>query len=172
MRAWIDLLALTVAHPQEAWTAHLVARQRDGAVHRVWGPLPPELAARLLADLLDVRDRGLCEPVPLPPKSSLAYAEAASRRRDAEAEDPYAGRDRSTPLDAARRMWETDRGRAHAVPGEHADPAFSHVLGENAPLEALFVGAGPNETWNDEPTRFGRYALRVWEPEIAHGRRA
>lgn len=170
MKAWIDLLALTVAHPDEPWTAHVVARQRGGAVHRAWGPLPPQAAARWLAELVDVRDRGLCEPIPLPPKSSLAYAEAASRRRDVEADEPGAGRDVTAPVDAARSRWETGRA-ANAFPGEHADPAFTHVHGENAPLEVLFPGALPDETWNGEPTRFGRYAVRVWEPELSNGRR-
>ncbi|GAB46932.1 exodeoxyribonuclease V subunit gamma [Mobilicoccus pelagius] len=170
IRAWIDLLALTVAHPEGPWVAHVVARQRGGAVHRVWGPLPPTAAAQWLADLVDVRDRGLCEPIPLPPKASLAYAEAASRRRDVEADDPHAGRDTTAPVDAARRAWETDRKRG-AFPGEHADPSFARIHSDGAPLEVLFAGSGPDETWNDEPTRFGRYAVRVWQPEITNGRR-
>ncbi|WP_040156877.1 exodeoxyribonuclease V subunit gamma [Mobilicoccus massiliensis] len=172
MRAWIDLLALTVARPEVPWVAHVVARHRGGAVHRVWGPLPPTAAAQWLADLVDVRDRGLCEPIPLPPKASLAFAEAASRRRDRQADDPYAStRDDGSPIDAARAAWETDRRRSDPFPGEHADPAFARIHGEGAALEVLFAGSAPDETWNSEPTRFGRYAVRVWEPEITNGRR-
>nr|WP_284305549.1 exodeoxyribonuclease V subunit gamma [Mobilicoccus caccae] len=171
LRAWIDLLALTVAHPDTPWTAHVVAKSRGGAVHRMWGPLPPTAAAEWLADLVDVRDRGLCEPIPLPPKTSLAYAEAAGRRRDVGAEDAFAARDLAAPIDAARQAWETNRNRADAFPGEHADPSSARVYGPAAPLEVLLAGSGADEDWNSEPTRLGRYAVRVWEPEIAGGRR-
>jgi len=74
-------------------------------------------------------------------------------------------------LDAARAQWETNRGRADAFPGEHADPSYARILGEGAPLDVLLGGATPDELWNSEPTRLGRYAVRVWEPEISNGRR-
>lgn len=171
IRAWIDLLALTAAMPQTPWTAHVIAKSRGDATHRAWGPLPPQAAAEWLAELVDIRDRGLCEPIPLPPKTALAYAEAARRKRDVDAEDPFAARDAGAPLDAARAQWETNRGRADAFPGEHADPSYARILGEGAPLDVLLGGATPDESWNSEPTRLGRYAVRVWEPEISNGRR-
>ncbi|MDO5626991.1 MAG: exodeoxyribonuclease V subunit gamma [Mobilicoccus sp.] len=169
LRAWIDLLALTVAHPDTPWTAHVVARQGRRVHHRTWGPLPPELARGILADLVDVRDRGMREPVPVPPKTSLAYAEAAIRRRNNEPEQPWRS---NSPQGQAAAAWQTDPWRADAFPGEHADPAYALVYGPDAPLSVLLTKPRPGEDWNGEGTRLGRYALHVWDAEISHGRRA
>lgn len=172
IRAWIDLLALTAAHPDVAWRSHIIARSRRAATHRIYEPLPPAMAAQWLTELVDIRDRGLTEPLPLPPKTALAYAEAAHRRAEVDAEDPFATRDLAAPLDAAKAAWETDRNRARAFPGEHADPSFAQVFGAEAVLDRLLEGSRPDEAWNQETNRLGRYAVRVWEPEITHGRRA
>ena len=49
LRAWIDLLALSAAHPDQHWTAHAVGRDRAGPQRALAGPLDDratELAAR------------------------------------------------------------------------------------------------------------------------------
>src|SRR5699024_5841376 len=38
LAAWIDLLAVQVAHPEVAWRAHVVARYGRGARHVTLGP--------------------------------------------------------------------------------------------------------------------------------------
>jgi exodeoxyribonuclease V gamma subunit len=38
------------------------------------------------------------------------------------------------------------------------------VFGEAAPLDCLLTPPRPDESWNDEPHRLGRYAWRLWQP--------
>ena len=73
--AWIDALALAAGHPDENWTAHTVGKHRTGGQVAMIRPLPEHEARAWLRQLIDVHDRGQCEPLPLPVKTSLAYAE-------------------------------------------------------------------------------------------------
>ena len=41
LRAWVDLLALSAAHPDEHWTAHAVGRERAGPEARPVRPARP-----------------------------------------------------------------------------------------------------------------------------------
>jgi exodeoxyribonuclease V gamma subunit len=38
------------------------------------------------------------------------------------------------------------------------------VFGEHAPFDVLTGPPRDDEDWNTEPTRLGRYALRLWQP--------
>ncbi len=159
--AWVRLLALTASHPDRAWRAATVGRgARPGSV--AIASLPPlgsdpparaERARALLRDLVDLRDRGLREPLPLYCKTSAAWADARLR-----------GRGRSSHA-AAQNEWESDWNRH----GEDAEPEHRLVLGGTVSFGTLLENpvradeTGPG--WPaDESTRFGRYALRLWAP--------
>ncbi len=154
LRSWIDLLALSAGHPDESWTAHALGRGKAGTTRAMAGPLDHRAEA-WLRDLVDIYDRGMREPLPLPTKTACAYAEASFvKRRGAHID----------PLWKAKREWETDRFSPTGIPGEDADLAHVQVFGQAAPLEVLTAPPRPDESWNDEPHRLGQYAWRVWQP--------
>ncbi|RYP88623.1 exodeoxyribonuclease V subunit gamma [Nocardioides guangzhouensis] len=161
LQSWVDLLALSAGHPDQSWTASAVGKGRAGPSQALAGPLDHRAVA-WLRDLVDTYDRGLREPLPLPLRTGLAYAEGSLRARMGDPKDP---------LQQARREWETDRDRAAAVPGEQDDPAHVRVHGDDAPLSVLTTVPRADEDFNDEPHRLGRYAWRVWGPLLTGGER-
>ncbi len=118
--------------------------------------MPPvdHTAVDLLRDLVDLRDRGLREPLPLPLKTANAYAEAVHSHGD---------HDRA--LDFA---WKTSD--SSPVPGEQDDPAHVRVFGRGAPVDRLLEPVRDDERWNDQRHRLGQLALRLWEPLLARER--
>jgi exodeoxyribonuclease V gamma subunit len=116
-------------------------------------------ALELLADLVQLRDRGLCEGLPLPCETAGVYAD--------ERWDNAAGTSRRDPLRAASGTWDT--GDFARWDQADRDPANRQVLGELS-FDELFQlapsedEAGPD--WIDarETGRFGRLARRVWWP--------
>lgn len=155
LAAWIDLLAVQVAHPDRPWRAHVIARYGRGARHITLGPVSAQEAARELATLVDIRDRGLNEPLPLPIKTSHAWAAAHA--------DP--GSTAAQQRDAAKKQWE--RGYRAPVPGENEDPYHRLVWGAQLSIEQLLgqpVRTDLDETWfSGIPSRLGQYALRLWQ---------
>ena len=139
----------------EAATIGRFPGKKKGAVSiACLGPLagdaPTRRAAALaqLDVLVDLFDRGLCEPLPLYCKTSAAWAEAVPAKR----------------MQACSDVWEPQS--EFATP-ENREPEHQLVLGGVVPLgELLAAFPGPGETgdgWaGGEPTRFGRYALRLW----------
>lgn len=154
LRAWVDLLALSAGHPDQNWTAHTVGRSRAGATLALCGPVDHR-AITWLRELVDVYDRGMREPLPLPVKTAGAYAEAAARRHRGDNVDP---------VREAAKAWRSDRFSAGGARGEDADPAHVRVFGEHAPVEVLLGPPRPDEAWGSEPNRLGRLAWRVWGP--------
>ena len=154
LRSWLDLLALSVAHPDQSWTAHAVGRSGRAAAHALVAPLDHR-AQEWLRELVDLYDRGMREPLPMPPKTACAYAEETHRLQRSGNGDP---------VFKARREWETDRFSATGIPGEDADPSHVQAWGEHAPLECLLSVPHEDEQWNAEPHRLGRLALRLWGP--------
>ncbi len=154
LKSWIDLLALRASHPDEHWTAHAVGRSRAGGTRALAGPLDHR-ALDWLRDLVDIYDRGMREPLPLPLKTACAYVEAAAQRRKGSDIDPFY---------KANKAWETDRFSPYGVPGENADASHVQVFGEAAPLDTLLTKPRADEDWNDEGHRLGQYAWRLWEP--------
>lgn len=159
--AWVRLLALSAAHPDRSFVAHTVGRGgRDGARRALAGPLD-DRALDWLKALIDVRDRGLCAPLPLPLSTGLAVAEAMARHRSGDDESLLA---------VARKEWQNTP--SNLIPGECADAAHTLLLGEDAPVEDFFVAPGADETWESERegygfrTRIGQYAWRVWGPLV------
>ncbi|WP_344025335.1 exodeoxyribonuclease V subunit gamma [Pseudonocardia kongjuensis] len=145
LRAWVQLLALTAAHPDRRWTAVTIGRGGGGPARSTLGPVDPELARRVLADLVALRREGLREPLPLPTDAAAVYARNRSR-----------GVTPANALAAADAEWSRF---------ERDEAAHTFVRGPAAPLLLRDEpGAGA------EPTRFGALATRVWAPLLDHER--
>ena len=147
LQTWVDLLALSASYPDQHWTAHAVGRERAGPKRALSGPLDHR-AVEWLRELVDLRDRGLCEPLPVPVKTGNAWAEAHLREQMGQDTPPYA---------AALREWETDPFNQFGIEGEDADGHHQRVFGARAPLDVL-VDAG-----------LGTHAWRIWEPLLTGG---
>ncbi|MDO7868341.1 exodeoxyribonuclease V subunit gamma [Nocardioides jiangxiensis] len=156
--AWLDLLALSVAHPDHMWRSHALGKHRSGAQRALAGPLDDH-AEEWLRDVVDVWLRGQAEPLPLPPKTALAYAEESARlRRGADAR----------PDEAAARKWVTDPYNDLGIPGEDADAWHVRAFGAHAAYEVLTGEPRPDERWDDEERhRLGQYAWRLWGPLVS-----
>jgi exodeoxyribonuclease V gamma subunit len=146
IEAWLRLLALGAGRPDHNWTALVIGRPPRGATaaQRLIGPADraPDV---LLRDLVGVYDAGRREPLPLPVKTSFAWASARHLGDD--------------PMPAAEKRWRSSR-----FPGEDADPAQIRVWGEHAPLSALLGPPRDDEAVEGEATRLGAWAARVWLP--------
>lgn len=158
---WVQLLALTAAHPDTAWRAVLVGRAtaRDAVAGcAVLGPLGDDADARHkaalthLADLVALFDRGRRQPLPLPLETAEAYARA---RAD--------GHDPDAAAAAAADRWQRARH------GEADRQAHQLVHGGVVPFEAVLAVPTPDdEPAGTEPTWFGSLARRVWDPLLSH----
>ncbi len=152
MTSWIDLLALSAGLPDHSWTASTYGWHKTRTPqHSLLGPLD-HTASDLLRDLVDVFDRGQREPLPLPLKTGFAWADSL--------------RSHSSPDWPARRAWETQSGSS--IPGEQDDPHHVRVFGRRPPMSVLLEPPLEDEAWNDQKTRLGQYAVRVWQPLFAH----
>ena len=162
LAAWVRFLCLTAAEPSAGISAATVGRNRYGARQATvtvahLAPIAGDAAAvqaqalDQLAELVDLYDRGMAEPLPLYCASSAAYAAARA-----------AGADPDKP---ARAAWLS----SWDFPHEDRDPEHVLVLGEQRPYDDLLLapptGDEDGPGWApDEPSRFGRYARRLWEP--------
>jgi exodeoxyribonuclease V gamma subunit len=164
LRAWAQLVALTVTHPERSWIAVTIGRGTgDDAAGSTLGPVDPTDAGRHLAELIDLRDRGLRQPLPLVVKTSHDYAE---KRRD--------GKDPATAATIAfERNWYDDKRfgsqEMRELPHRLAwNGAVDHTILIDVPGPAGELGSD----WPaDEPHWFGRLARRLWDPLVAHERR-
>ncbi len=154
LRAWVQLLALSVAQPGTSWTAVTVGRgTRSDVARSTLGPIEPDAAGRHLAALLDLRAAGLCAPLPMAPKTSAAYAEKRA-----------AGMTVENAHVKAEQEWTGGK-----FDGERAEAAYELVWGADAPFDVLLADPVPvGEPRPDgETTRFGVLARRLWEPLLA-----
>ena len=152
LEAWIRLLALTAGVPGRQWSAVCIGRAERGAAaaERLLGPpdgAPSEAAVEVLRGLVDLYDAGRREPLPLPVKTSYAWAEARLHNGDAER--------------AAGFRWRTGK-----YPGEDQDQAYARVWGNRAPLRTLLTPPRPGEELAGERTRLGAFAARLWLPML------
>ena len=147
LEAWIPLLALAAHDPGQDWTAVCIGRRKkgDGARRENLG-CPATSAVDLLRDLVAIYDTGRREPIPLPIKTSYAWAEAR-----------YSGGD---PVYAAGFHWKSNDN----FPGEDASPANARAWKPGAPLSDLLEPVRPGEEQPGENTRLGAYAARLWRP--------
>lgn len=147
LAAWIQLLALAAGLPGRQWSAVCIGHGgEEGLVQRrLLGPGDP---IPVLRDLVAIYDTGRCEPIPLPIKTSFAWAStrfenaASTRRRPL------------SPLTAANRQWRFEK----------KDPAVEQIWGKEPELSALLEPARPGEEVEGEASRMGAYAARLWMP--------
>jgi exodeoxyribonuclease V gamma subunit len=139
VRAWVRLVALTAAHPEQRWRAVTVGRgSRGGVAVATAGPLDAAQACDVLADLVALRSEGLREPLPLPTGAAHVYArtfDGSGNRHDALAE--------ATTTWCGGRYPERD------------DAPYARVFGPGAGAEVLAA------------SRFPDLALRLWRPLLA-----
>jgi exodeoxyribonuclease V gamma subunit len=147
LQAWVSLVALAAADPKRDWTAICIGRGSKDTIDQRCLRTPPE-PRQVLADLVLLFDAGRSEPLPLPLKTSYAWAEKRHHGRD--------------PLKFARSKWETNN-----YDGEDADRANERVWGFRAPFEVLLGAPRPGEEMPGEDTRLGALAARLWLPVLA-----
>ncbi|KHO23019.1 exodeoxyribonuclease V subunit gamma [Mycolicibacterium setense] len=129
LQSWIPLLALTAGYPERDWAAMCIGRPRRGDTPRVAGLDRPQDAVALLADLVAIYDAGRREPLPLPIKTSYAWAAARHAGDDPEREADY--------------RWRSGR-----FPGENEAPAHVRAWGRGVPLSRLAgLGAYAERLW-------------------------
>lgn len=151
LESWIPLLALVAHYPGRDFSAVCIGRMRRGASTRTEGLGPPhdgEQAVEVLRELVAIYDAGRREPIPLPIKTSYAWAAAR-----------YGGED---PVAEARYRWKS----SDRFPGEDQAPAHARAWGKGAPLEELMQPVRPGEECDGEDNRLGAYAARVWLPML------
>ena len=168
LAAWVRLLALTAAAPgravrgrddrPRAAAARRSARRVTIAADRGRSDAATSPRAQLDA-LVDLRDRGLREPLP------LACADLGRvRARRARRQGPRRRR--------ARKQWES----AWKFDGEDAQPEH----GSSSAARSRSTSCSrerpradeEGDGWDaDEPTRFGRYARRLWDGAARRTRR-
>jgi exodeoxyribonuclease V gamma subunit len=146
LESWIRLLALAAGRPDHNWTALTIGRAARGTTpaQRLLGPASEEPLG-LLQDLVAIYDAGRREPLPLPLKTSFAWASARVHHDD--------------PREAARKKWKSG-----TYPAEDAEPAHERVWGPRPPLERLLGPVPPDEAVEGEDTRLGALSARLWLP--------
>ncbi len=158
LQAWVDLLALAVSAPGAATQAVVVGRggRASSGVCRLRAP-EPDVAAAILRDLAGLRDLGLRLPLPLPIRTSAAYAAARLRER---------------PLNSARHLAGQEWVTGYDGGFDHEDSAPEHVRiwGPRAPLETLLGWESPEPLppFAEEASDFGRLACTLWWPLLEH----
>ena len=137
------MLALFARDPATDWRAVCIGRAKKRDMLRTEGlGRPDENAVAVLRDLVAVYDAGRREPIPLPIKTSYAWA-AARHSGD-------------SPEGEARYRWKSgDR-----YPAEDQDPAHVRAWGERAGLSVLLDKG------------LAGYAERVWLPMLRAQRAA
>ena len=149
LESWIPLLALIAHDPGRDWSAVCIGRLKRGATPRVEGlGRPQEDASAVLRELVAIYDAGRREPIPLPIKTSYAWAAAR-----------HCGDD---PLREAQYRWKS----SERYPAEDQAPANVRAWGKNTRLTELMQPPRPGEEYDGEDTRLGAYAARVWLPML------
>jgi exodeoxyribonuclease V gamma subunit len=121
LESWIRLVALSAAR-STPWRAVCIGRAKRGNTPRERMLAAPPDPVGILGDLVTIYDAGRRQPIPLPLKTSYAWAEAGHHRGDARREAGF--------------RWKSGR-----YPGEDQEPANVRVWGLGAPLDTL-VAAG------------------------------
>jgi exodeoxyribonuclease V gamma subunit len=152
LAAWIPLLALTAAMPERDWSAVCIGRavKGEGLAQRSLGR-PQEDPRGVLRTLVEMFDTGRREPLPLPIKTSYAWAAA----RFALATGNYY-RKPPSPHGEARAKWKFER----------EEPAVQRIWGYEPELEVLLTPPSPPEEVDGESTRLGACAARLWLPML------
>jgi exodeoxyribonuclease V gamma subunit len=148
LASWIPLLALFAHHPGRDFSAVCIGRPKRSGSPSVRGlGAPQEPAVDVLRDLVAIYDAGRREPLPLPIKTSYAWACARHESGDPEREASY--------------RWKSGN-----YPAEDKDPAQVRAWGANAWLKELMQPLRPGEEVDGETHRLGAYAARLWLPML------
>ena len=151
LAAWIPLLALNAHEPRQDWSAVCVGRAPRGNRPRTQDLGHPDTpAVNLLRDLVAIYDLGRREPIPLPLKTSFAWAEAR-----------FTG---AGPEHAAGNRW-----RSNNFPGEDEHPPHVRAWGAGASLRTLMQPLREGEEYPGENNRLGAFAARLWLPLLRAG---
>jgi exodeoxyribonuclease V gamma subunit len=147
MASWIPLLALYARDSRQGWSAACIGRDKEGTAPRIEEIGRPDGdAVEVLRDMVAIYDAGRREPLPLPVKTSHAYAAAR-----------FSGKD---PEKAAKYRWHI---RDY---GEDTLPAHVRAWGKNAWLSDLMTSLRPGEEFDSEDHRLGAYSCRMWMPML------
>ncbi|TCJ95316.1 exodeoxyribonuclease V subunit gamma [Nocardia alba] len=155
LASWVSLLALA-ATEDRSWQAISTGRgqfrSRPVARSVITAPEAPA-ALEILRDLVRLRDRGLCEPLPCAPAATAAYAERRFR-----------GDSIADALLAAEHAFDGGPNGPDKF-GDHTDRYLRYVWGR-APR---FAGLTTESSRAGEPesTHFGALARRWWAPLLA-----
>ncbi|ORA38233.1 exodeoxyribonuclease V subunit gamma [Mycobacterium aquaticum] len=153
LQSWIPLLALAAQYPGRDFSAVCIGRPKRGTTPRAEGLDSPDDPVELLIDLVRIYDAGRREPLPLPVKTSYAWAVARHTGDD--------------PEQAAGYRW-----RSGNYPGEDQQPAHVRAWGRGAWLRDLMQPLRPGEEVPGETHRLGAYAARLWLPMLRAERAA
>jgi exodeoxyribonuclease V gamma subunit len=160
LRAWIDLLCASVAHPA-GWSVVLVGRspvpRQDAAFARRYGPVTHEDAVRHLTTLLQLRSINLVSPLFCPVESGYAYATAREN-----------GDSHAKALNAAEKEWQSGY-----FDKEDRDADNALVWGDDFPFSAVPAWTSavdlPREL-HREACDFATLARAIWQPlRLAEG---
>ncbi|MFF2084385.1 exodeoxyribonuclease V subunit gamma [Nocardia sp. NPDC058176] len=155
LAAWVSLLALA-ATEDRSWRAISTGRGqfRSRPVTRSVLVAPEAPAAlTVLRDLVRLRDEGLCEPLPIAPAATAAYAERRFR-----------GDSVADALLAAEHAFDGGPNGPDKF-GDHTDRYLRYVWGRAPRFDRL--AADPARPGEPESTRFGAVARRWWAPLLA-----
>jgi exodeoxyribonuclease V gamma subunit len=148
LESWIPLLALIAHDPSRNWCAVCIGRNKRGTRPLIEGlGWPDDNAVDVLGELVAIYDAGRREPIPLPVKTSYAWAKA---RHDGD-----------DPVKEAEYRWKSDK-----YPNEDESPAHAQVWGLRAPLSDLMQPLHPGEEYDGENNRLGAYSARLWLPML------
>ena len=154
LECWIPLLALIAHDPSRDWCAVCIGRAKRGTTPRLDGlGWPDDAAVDVLRELVAIYDAGRREPIPLPIKTSYAWAAAR-----------HCGDD---PVREAEYRWRSDK-----YPGEDQAPAHIRAWGKDTRLADLMQPVRPGEEYDGEDNRLGAFAARLWLPMLRAERTA
>jgi exodeoxyribonuclease V gamma subunit len=148
LQAWISLVALAAGKPGRDWTAICIGRGDKDTVDVCCLRPPPDPRA-VLTELVALFDTGRREPLPLPLKTSFAWAERRYRGKD--------------PTKYARSKWDSNNFHD----GENREKSHVRVWGPNPRFDLLLDPPRPGEAMPGEETRLGALATRLWLPVLA-----
>jgi exodeoxyribonuclease V gamma subunit len=153
LRSWVQYLALAAALPERDWATATVGRTSDGdgLLMSCISGLDAAAATDQLDALVELYRRGLREPLPMPPRTASAYADARMRR------GPVVAAKKAAP------QWRRKLGDGREI-GEFDDTDHRRVWGDSTFADLAAAKPDPDAAWPDEPHRFGQLARTVWEP--------
>ncbi len=146
LELWIEHLVLCTLHPEARPTSVVVGRGDSSGSATGFAIDPVDDPRARLEELVALWRIGMCEPLPLFPRTSLAFTEGFARTRDVLAAQQLA------------RSTFTGRG------GEAHDPVIERIWQDRDPLGKGDVLFGRP----DHPHDFMQLAVQVFQPVLLH----